>query len=118
MQDRAALVVDERPVHPSLVADMTEPVAQVDRSLLRGVDRPLAHLPHDRAEGLIAAMVLRVQRREILGETFAQPLFVIVAPADRLSPPLMRHFMGKKELGIPVERRRVVAPDQRRFGNG
>src|SRR6185503_16396656 len=54
--------------------------------------------------------LLRVQRGEVLCEAFAEPLFVIVLPADGLPPPLMRELVGEKELGESVERRRIVAP--------
>ena len=35
-------------------------------------------------------LLLRVERGEILREPLADPLLVIVLPADRLAPPLMR----------------------------
>ena len=38
--DRGALVVDERAKHAALVADVTEPVTQIDRPLVRLLDPP------------------------------------------------------------------------------
>ncbi len=58
--------------------------------------------------------MLRVQRGEVLCKAFAQPLFVVVAPADRLSPPLVRDLMRREEIVVTAERRRIVSPDQRR----
>ena len=77
-------------------------------------------MPHRRScrstrrERLVAALLLRVQRREVLREALAQPLLVVVAPADRLSPPLVRELVGDEEIGIVCERRRIVAPHQPR----
>ena len=58
--------------------------------------------------------VLRVERREVLREAFAQPLLVIVPPADRLAPPLVRELVREEEVREVLERRRIVAPDERR----
>ena len=61
----------------------------------------MPHLPqlaqHGR-EHLVAALVLRVQRREVLREAFAEPLFVVVPPADRLAPPLVRELVREEEI--------------------
>jgi hypothetical protein len=53
--------------------------------------------------------MLRVERGEILRESFAQPLLVIIAPADRLAPPLVRQLVGEEEIVVALERRRIVA---------
>ena len=58
----------------------------------------------------LAARLLRVERREVLREAFAEPLLVVVLPADRLAPPLVRQLVREEELGEAVERRRVAAP--------
>ena len=58
--------------------------------------------------------MLRVQRGEVLREPLAEPLLVVVAPADRLSPPLVRELVRDEEVGIVAECRRIVAPHQRR----
>ena len=77
-------------------------------------------MPHRRicrstlANVVVAALVLRVQRGEVLREAFAEPLLVVVAPADRLAPPLVRELVREEEFGIVLERRRIVAPDERR----
>jgi len=42
---------------------------------------------------LVAALALSVHGGEVLREAFADPLFVVVAPADRLSPPLVRKLV-------------------------
>ena len=69
---------------------------------MRGlIDAPAAHMPENGRERLVTVAQLSVQRGEVLRESFAQPLFVVVAPADRLSPPLMRELMRQKELGYP-----------------
>ena len=57
----------------------------------------------------------RVKRREILRESLAQPLLVIVLPADSLAPPLVRDLVREKEQRIDVvERDRIVRPGIRR----
>ena len=99
VQDGGALVVDERAEDAAVALDVTEPVAEIDRSLIRS--RRCAHLRicrSTRGEHLVAALVLRVQRGEVLREAFAQPLLVVVAPADRLSPPLVRELVREEEL--------------------
>ena len=48
----------------------------------------------------------------LLREPFADPLLVVIPPADRLAPPLMRQLVGDEELGKVRERRRIVAPRQ------
>src|SRR4051794_9089556 len=88
-----ALVVDQRAEDAALAADMTEAIAEIHRALVALVDRPAAHLPQHRREHLVAALALRVERREVLREAFADPLLVIVAPADGLAPPLMRELV-------------------------
>jgi hypothetical protein len=56
---------------------------------------------------------MRIERREVLREALAEPLLVIVSPPDRLSPPLVGELVREKEVGVVVERRRVVSPDVR-----
>src|SRR5207249_1239780 len=51
---------------------------------------------------------------EVLREPFADPLLVIIPPADRLAPPLMRELVREKELGERAEGNRIVSPVQRR----
>ncbi len=77
------------------------------------IHRPAAELAHDLPEGLFTASLLRVQRGEVLSEALAQPLLVIILPTNGLAPPLMREFVGDKELREVVERRRVV-PERKR----
>ena len=83
-------------------------------SLIARVDAPLAQLLQHRDERVLAFLVLRVQRGEVLREALAEPLLVVVAPADRLSPPLMGELVREEEIGIVAERRRIVSPDERR----
>src|SRR5206468_5701051 len=109
-----ALVVDERAEHAALAADVAEPVAEIDRTLLGLIHAPPAHLPQHRREHVVSALALRVHRGEVLREAFAQPLLVIVPPADRLSPPLMRELVRDEEVGEAAERGRIVAPHERR----
>ena len=77
-------------------------------------------MPHCRscrstdANDVVAALLLRVERGEVLREPLAEPLLVVVAPADRLAPPLVRELVGEEELGKAAERRGIVAPDERR----
>ena len=89
------------------------------RSLVGLVDRPLPHLPHDAPEhridargcGIAAAChaaPLGVQRGEVLREPFAQPLLVIRAPADRLTPPLVGELVREEEVRIVFERGGIV----------
>ena len=61
-------------------------------------------------ERALAASLLCVERREILREAFAQPLFVIVLPSNGLPPPLVRELVRQEELRKAFECRRVVAP--------
>ena len=49
-------------------------------------------------EHVVAALMLRVERGEILREPLADPLLVVVPPADRLAPPLMRELVREEEL--------------------
>src|SRR4030095_7323601 len=102
------------PEHAALAADVAETIPEIDRSLSALVDRPLPHLPHHRRKDVVAALALRVERGEVLREAFADPLLVVVAPADRLAPPLVGELVSDEEIGKAVERRRIVAPHQRR----
>jgi hypothetical protein len=116
VKHRRALVVDERAKDAALIADVSEPVSEVDRTLIRVVHAPLAQLPQHGGKNVVALLLLRVERREVLREALAEPLLVVVAPADRLPPPLVRELVGEEEVGKTAERGRVVAPDQRRRG--
>ena len=62
--------------------------------------------------------MLGIERREVLREPLAQPLLVVIAPADRLAPPLVRHFVRQEELGEPFEVRRIVRQRSGVFGSG
>ena len=108
-----ALVVDEGAEDAAVLLDVAEAVAEVDRALIRFRQRPAAELPQHVDERRVAARLLRVERGEVLREPFAEPLLVVVLPADRLAPPLVRELVGEEELGEAVERRRIVAPRQR-----
>ena len=61
---------------------------------------------------------LRVERGEVLREPLADPLLVVVLPADRLSPPLMSELVREKKFRHARERRRIVAPIQLRERRG
>ena len=98
MQHRRALVVDDRAEDARLALDVAEPVAEVHRALIRFRDRPAPELPQHVDEDTIASRLLRVQRGEVLREAFTDPLLVIVLPADRLAPPLVRELVGEEEL--------------------
>ena len=110
MQDGRGLVVDHGAKDAAVAADVAEPVAEVDRALIGLLHPPAPELAEHARERVVAAPPLRVQRREVLREPLAQPLLVIVAPADRLAPPLVRDLVGDEELGKVLERRRIVAP--------
>src|SRR5205085_1968006 len=86
-------VEDEVAEHASIAPHLSKPVAERDRSLIAHVERPAAELTQHLLKRLVAAPLLRVERREVLSEPFAQPLLVIVLPADRLAPPLVRHLV-------------------------
>src|SRR4029079_19298561 len=100
----------------AVVGGVSEPVSEVDRTLIRVVHAPLEQLAQHGREDVVALLLLRVERREVLREAFAEPLLVVVAPTDRLAPPLVRELVGEEEVGKTAERGRVVAPDQRRRG--
>src|SRR5437764_515561 len=87
------LVVHVRAEDAAFAADVAETVAEVHGALGRIVHRPLPHVFQDRRERVVALLVLRVERGEVLREALAQPLLVIVAPANSLAPPLVRHLM-------------------------
>ena len=106
VQHRGALVVDQRAEHAALALDVAEAVAEIHRALIGILDRPLAELAEDLAERRLAALLFRVERGEVLREAFAQPLLVIVLPADRLPEPLVRELVRHEELGEALERRR------------
>src|SRR5436190_14650030 len=114
VQHRGALVVDQRAEHAALPANVPEPVTEIHRPLLRLVDAPLAELSQDGDEDVVAALVLCVHRREVLREALADPLLMVVPPADRLTPPLVRELVREEELRIAPERGRIVAPDELR----
>ena len=114
MQHGRALVVDERAEHAAVAFDVAETIAEIDRTLIRLIHRPAPELAQHVAERLLAAPFLRVERRKILREALAQPLLVIVLPADRLAPPLMRDLVRDVELGEVVER----PPDRCGTSNG
>src|SRR5260370_21058634 len=78
------------------------------------VHAPLPQLTQHGREHLVAPLLLRIERSEVLREPFAQPLFVVIAPADRLPPPLVRDLVREEEIRKAAERGGVVAPDQRR----
>ena len=98
MQHGCALVVDERAKDTRPRLDVTETVPEVDGPLVRFRQRPLPELPEHVLEDALAACVARVQRGEVLREALAQPLLVVVAPADRLAPPLVGELVGEEEL--------------------
>ncbi len=113
MENRCALVVDQRTVHTAVVLQMPEAIPKVDRALIGLGERPSTKLAQHVLERVLATGLLRIERREILGEAFAQPLLVVVLPAHCLPPPLVGQLMSHKEVGIVAKRRRVVAPRQR-----
>src|SRR5262245_17547842 len=110
MQHAGALVVEQRTEHAALTLDVTEAITEIDRPLVGIFERPLAELAQDVAERAFTAPLLRIQRRQVLREAFAQPLLVIVLPADRLPEPLMRELVRHEELGEALERGRIIAP--------
>src|SRR5207245_3473418 len=65
-------------------------------------------------EHLVATLALCVHRGEVLREALADPLLVVVPPADRLPPPLVRELVREEEIRIAVEGGRIVAPDELR----
>ena len=93
-----ALVVDERAEDAAVALDVAEPVAEIDRALIRLVHRPAAELAQHVAERLLAAPLPGVERGEVLREALAEPLLVVVLPADRLAPPLVRELVRDVEL--------------------
>ncbi len=111
VQHDRGLVVDERAEDGPLAADVPEAIAQVDRALRRRVDTGAPHLPQHRRKHVRVERLLGVERREVLCEPLAQPLLVIVLPAYRLAPPLMRQFVREIELGKLSKFTGIVAPD-------
>jgi hypothetical protein len=105
-----AFVVDKGAKRPRFVLDVTEPVPEINRPLIRSVERPSRHLSNNRIEHVFALQLFGVERREILREAFTQPLLVIILPADGLSPPLMRGLVRQEKFREVVEVRRVGAP--------
>ena len=99
VQHRRALVVDQRAEHPAVALDVAEAIPEIDRALIGLIHRPAPELAQHVAEGLLAASLLGIERGEVLREAFAQPLLVIVLPADGLAPPLMRELVRDEELG-------------------
>src|SRR5262249_2497582 len=53
VQDGRALVVNEGAEHPAFIANVSEPVSEVDRPLVRLVETPFPHLTHDGGERAI-----------------------------------------------------------------
>src|SRR5688572_23084356 len=82
---------------------------KIDRPLIGAPKRPACHLGDHLPEDPFLFHVLRVHRREVLGEPLADPLLVVVLPTDRLSPPLMRGLVSQKELRKTVEVRWIRA---------
>ena len=103
MQYAGGLVVNERSEDTPISPYVTEPIPQIDGTLIRLVERPPPELPEHLHELLFTVAVLCVQRGEILRKPFAQPLLVVVLPADGLAPPLMCDLMSEKEVGEAVE---------------
>jgi hypothetical protein len=114
VQDHRALVVDHRAEHAPFASDVAQSISQIDRSLRRHFDGPPSHLLDHAGELIRPALALGVQRGEVLREAFADPLLVVILPADRLPPPLVRDFMRQEEARIVVERDGIVAPRVRR----
>ena len=110
VQHHRALVVDHGAKGPPFVLDVPDAIPQIHRTLIRFVHGPTAHLSNDAAEYVVAAEFLRVERGKVLREPLAEPLLVVVAPADRLPPPLVRDFVRQEKLRVRRERRRIVAP--------
>src|SRR5207342_275959 len=100
----------------TVALDVAEAVAQGDGALVGFVHGPSAHLPQDAREYGVAALMPRVQRGEVLREALADPLLVVVAPADRLSPPLVRKLVRDEEVRELVERGGIAAPGERGHG--
>src|SRR5262245_39137772 len=71
-------------------------------------------MAQDADKHAVAALMLRVEGGKVLREALAQPLLVVVAPANGLAEPLMRDFVRDEEVWKPVERRGVITPDERR----
>ena len=94
----------------TLSLNQAEAIAKIDWPLVRLGDAPAAELAKHRSRRGIAVGALRVQRGEILREPLADPLLVVVLPADRLSPPLVRELVREEELRDACKRRRIVAP--------
>jgi len=67
-------------------------------------------MPSSPARGVGSAIALREEHGEVLREAFADPLLVVVLPADRLTPPLMRDLVRKEEVRIVVEGHRIRGP--------
>src|SRR5215467_12066111 len=111
MKDRCAFVVNERAEDAAVVLDVAKAVPQIDRALIGLAHRPAAHMTQDALKHRIAALMLCVEGREVLRKSLAQPLLVVVAPAHRLSEPLMRQLVRDEEVGKLVERRGIVPPD-------
>ena len=116
VQHQRALVVDQRPIDAQVALDVAEPVAEMHRPLVGFRERPAPELPQHVQEHAVAPRLLRPERREVLREALAEPLLVVVLPADGLSPPLVRQLVGDEEVGEVVERRRVAAPGDVRVG--
>src|SRR5207249_1828145 len=106
----------ERAEDAAVAADVAEAVPEVNRSFIRLLHSPLAKLAKHARKAVVAPKVLGVERGEVLREALADPLLMIVAPSDRLTPPLVSELVRDEEFRIVVERRRVVSPDVRGRG--
>jgi hypothetical protein len=114
VQHHRAFVVDDGAKDTAVSPDVAEPVAEIHRTLLRLIHRPTPHLPQHVVEQHFAAIVGRVERGEILGEAFAQPLLVIVLPAHGLAPPLVRDLVREEVRSVALEGDGIVSPVERR----
>src|SRR5687767_7076170 len=116
MENSRALVVDECAKDSRPRLDVSEAVSEIHRPLVRFGQRPLPELAQHVQEDALAAGIARIQRGEVLREALAEPLLVVVAPADRLAPPLVRDLVGEEELRKAGKGGRVVAPGRARAG--
>src|SRR6266545_6996784 len=114
VQDHRPLVVDERAERASLAADVAEAVPEIDGPLPGERDRPFAHLAKDGRELVGTTLAFGIQRGEVLRESFAEPLLVVIFPPDRLSPPLVCDLVRDEKRRIVLERDGIVVPHERR----
>src|SRR5262245_54821270 len=71
VKNDGTLVVHKGTKDAAVVANVPEPIAEIYGPVVRLVHARPAHFAHDRSEDAVAASVLGVQSREILGEAFA-----------------------------------------------